>query len=62
MKRSEIMTFVENAMATSGIDIATVTRLDTINVDDAGYELSPSKSLPSGNYGLVELRIVFPLN
>ena len=62
MKHSEIVTAVENAISSPDIDVVNITGVSTHVVDNDGYEVVPWKKLKAGVYGVVEMRVILPIN
>jgi len=59
MKHSEILNKVEASI--SGAIVLGVTRVDTIIVTPADLQITPTVKVEAGEYGIVELRILVPL-
>jgi hypothetical protein len=60
MNHSEILSQVEKAISSS-VDIVDVTRVEKINITENAGDVIPGKVTPSGEYGVVDIRLMVPI-
>ena len=61
MKHAEILLKVEK-MLPENVDIVGVTRVEKITIDKKSTDVVPGKNTQPGEYGVVDLRILLPIN
>ena len=61
MKHAQILSRVEKAIS-SNVDIIGITRVEKINITDKSSDVVPGKITPQGDYGVVDLRLILPIN
>ena len=61
MKHAQILARAEKAISDS-IDIAAVTLIDKLNITDKSADVVPGKVKLPGEYGVVDLRLLLPIN
>ena len=61
MKHAQILSQVEKAISSSA-DIVCVTSVEKINITDKSSDVVLGKVTPPGDYGVVDLRLMVPIN
>lgn len=61
MKHAQILLQVEKAIS-SNVDIVGVTRVEKMNITDKSSDVIPGKMTPPGEYGVVDIRLLLPIN